>query len=430
MLPFARDISALSAHHSRPLFHEKLTSLQMGKTSWNTWKKNQWDDSSSNRSSWRAWQDTNPSQGSAPSAVWDGYKQVTLETETPKEDSVQQNYTMTQLVQRAVNVARRADQRHKKAALDLQQCQQKWVKYQAQLKELFLKQQDAFLKDQDALEMELYRTKEAAEQAELKLKRVLEAKEEDEAMECLAEKDANSKGDPWEQLIGGVNVETGNAYTDQQIAHALQHMLHSGKLKAHHVDTSSTSTATTLRTMETTAPRTPCTRTTGGMPVTPTKGAGPPRVPTIPAAPTAAMRPFYNAKGTTVLDPYLLSPSATSLTPQGGNGALTTSPLQRPIAQQVDGTRHPKQRTPIKEVGRQPNPRTPISGPSREEQLQAKRTAAMQEMQDTAQNAAHGRDISSSVLPQNVAIFTDDDDEELAEAGTATVDGQGLQHME
>ena len=310
-----------------------------------------------------------------------------LENDTPKEEATQQNYTMTQLVQRAVNVARRADQRHKKAALDLQQCQQKWAKYQAQLKELFLKQQDAFLKDQDALEAELHRTKEAAEQAELKLKHVLEAKGEDEAMECIMEGEVD-KVDPWEQLIGGVNVETGNAYTDQQIAHALQPLLQSGKLKAPNVDASSASAATAMSTMATTTPRTPSTRTTGGMPVTPTKGTGPPRVPTIPTAPSAAMRPFYNAKGNSVMDPYLLSPSATSLPQQGGSGGLTTSPLQRPIAQNLDSTRPAKQRTPIKEVGRQPTPRPPTLGPGREEQLQAKRAAAMQAMQDTTFSTA------------------------------------------
>ena len=86
--------------------------------------------------------------------------------------------TMAQMVQGQVNIARKAEQKHKKAQQDLKLCQQKWLKYQAQLKELYTQQQEAYLKDIDALENEVMKAQEASEMAELKLRSVLEKGEE------------------------------------------------------------------------------------------------------------------------------------------------------------------------------------------------------------------------------------------------------------
>ena len=105
----------------------------------------------------------------ANSSAWDGYKNVSVPTGAEstivkKEDATveQMSMTTTQLVQKAVKVARRADQRLKKSITELDNCKKKWLQYQKEIRELYLQQQEAYQKDVDNLEVEVAKNQDHA----------------------------------------------------------------------------------------------------------------------------------------------------------------------------------------------------------------------------------------------------------------------------
>ena len=404
--PRIADLLRLARHHSRPLYRE------MGKQGWGQqgWQS-KWSKGSS---SWSSWPPSGQESANA-SSVWDGYKAVNLSSSSAgmvkKEDSAAEvtQPTTTQMVQRAVNAARRADQKLKKTLEEMDSTQRKWQTYQGQLRELFLKQQDQFNKDLEALEIEAAKNQEAADNAEMKLKAVLDGDANVHRRDATMAPPEEEETDPWEQLIAGPSMPSKQAEEDRRVAKALQRM--------QAVEKPASVAAGPPMAL------TPPSRSSGGLPVTPHVGKGLVRTGMPVANRTSAMIPFYMAPQTAqaVQDPYQFPASHVDTAALSmkdgevrGSAFVTTSPTTRtPIA-----GRGGKQRTPIKEVNKQPQPRDSGSSEARDAQLQAKREQAMMQ-------AMH----HTQVAPQHIAIF-DDDDEELSNAGSTSNREAELQKME
>ena len=349
------------------------------------------------------------------STVWDGYKSVSLSsssaTPVKKEEAGTEAAppTTTQMVQRAVNAARRADQRLKKTLEEIDSSQRKWQIYQKQLRELFLQQQEQFNKDLEALELEAAKQQEAAGAAEVRLKAVLDGDVASNRKDAVMDHSDVDEMDPWEQLISRPPVVSKQIDEDRRLAQMFQQMSAAGQ----HAPMPS----------ETCGALTPNSRTKGGLPVTPNMGKGSAKMSAMTTTATAALRPFYVATqgGTAVQDPYQSSPSqslAATLDAKGGEAlsgrTLTTSPTTRTPPTGRGG----KQSTPIKDVNKQPPPRESGASAARDAQLKAKREQAMLQAMGPA-----------AVVPQNIAIF-DDDDDELATVGPAGNKDAELQCME
>ena len=373
----------------------------MGKTSWwNKDKGSKWEQQSS--ASWQQWQ---PPQGTGTTSqptVWDGYKSVQLEQGHDQnkiagdvEKMETPNLSMAQIVQKQVNLARKADQKHKRAQQDLRQCQMKWTKYQDQLRALYNQQHEAFLKDVDSLEAEVARTQDAAEVAAIKLRHVLE--NDGNARENLAPMEVSAIGelDPWEELVHG-SEKDGPAISDLQIAAALQNMNRSGSVAKPGDNGRMEHAAADLGLR---VPPTPQVRPAGGLPLTPATGKGGAKTGAVAKAATAAMQPFYNAGARHAqLDPYQSSPSGlmarveADLVQNMGTPPRTTM-TRTPLS------RTGKPRVPIKEVGKCPLPKPAMPSKAITDQLQAKREAAMSELA-----ASHGGE-----MHQHIPIADDDE---------------------
>ena len=310
----------------------------------------------------------------------------------------------TQVVQRAVNIARRADQRYKKAIQELDGCRSKWASYQKQMRELYLRQQELFQKDVDHLEAEVLKHQDAAELAEIKLKEVLAQGGANPVEDATMAQAVIEDSDPWADLIANEPPAEQVAAEDARMARELQRLLSRRGLAGQKVHVTGEVQAGPASPAAGPMAATPQTRTSGGLPVTPIKASELSRASNGDKG--SAMQPFYSANvmKPAAVDPYQLSPTTTQLLAMGG-GAGTGGQSQSPLPKSLH-TRSGK-RVPIKEVGRQPTPRPSGTGEAREAHLQSKREQTMQSL------------IS---LPQHIAIF-DDDDEDLTappDGGTAS----------
>ena len=255
MAPRFCDLLRLSVHHSAPRLRE------MGKQGW---QQAQWQGKwHKGSSSWESWHSQGKDQ-QGKGSVWDGYQSVDLQaasskdtstTPVKKEDAAADKGSLstTQVVQRAVNAARRADQRLKQTLEKLSNCQRKWQCYQKQLKELFIQQQEAYNKDVELLEAEATRHQDAADLAEMKLKAVLSGDSNQQIVDAVMHADGDDMPDPWEQLVADARDASSVAALDRRLAQSLQCL--------------ATQEAPTDRPVSTTT-TTPNTRTSGGLPTT------------------------------------------------------------------------------------------------------------------------------------------------------------------
>ena len=106
-----------------------------------------------------------------------------------------------QVVQKAVNMARKTDVRHKKSMEDLSQCKNLWEEYQKQVREAFAKEHAQHKQDLAKLEEDVRKTSDAAEQAEVKLGQVLLEDGQSMAVEPTAVTTSPGESDPWDGLV-------------------------------------------------------------------------------------------------------------------------------------------------------------------------------------------------------------------------------------
>ena len=228
MPPQLADLRLLAAHHSAPSYRELR--IGMGKQGWHAgkWDNGGWDSASSqwSRTSWKPQKEPRGDAANKMQAI--GYKNVQVPAENAQTvgkgdgDRAQDSaMSTTQLVQRAVNQARKAGTRHKKILEEMQWCQAQWDQYCKEMKAAYLKQQAAFQKDIEKLEEDAEKTKEQALEAERRLKSVLDS-QRIEIDELMAEEEPTDvEEDGWDQLIGQ-NAQGLALQADKQIADYLR----------------------------------------------------------------------------------------------------------------------------------------------------------------------------------------------------------------
>ena len=128
-----------------------------------------------------------------------------------------------QAVQKAVNLARKADVRHKKSVEELAQCKRLWGEYQRQMREAYSKEFAQHKADVEKYELEVKKNKEASEMAAVRMRQVLLDGEENQLAEPVAMECVGEDPDPWEDLLQGTAAEEETA--DKEVADYLQSML-------------------------------------------------------------------------------------------------------------------------------------------------------------------------------------------------------------
>ena len=217
----------LEAHHSRPIY-------QMGKQGWGgKWgSQDQWGYGASQ--SWSSWKGQNKAgqqNGKAEPVHAMSYKDVQLslssQANAAKEEVEDKEGTETrrtaQVVQKAVNLARKADVRHKKSVEELAQCKRLWGEYQRQMREAYSKEFAQHKADVEKYELEVKKNKEASEMAAVRMRQVLLDGEENQLAEPVAMECVGEDPDPWEDLLQGTAAEEETA--DKEVADYLQNML-------------------------------------------------------------------------------------------------------------------------------------------------------------------------------------------------------------
>ena len=178
----------------------------MGKTAW----QKQWRGSDDYGSSdyWQ-WQPSKAAKG-GQSLLEVKYDQVKLE-DKPEQNSVAAvdmkpadggQKTLAQVVQKAVNAARKATSKCKKMEDELEVRRRKWDAYQQQIKQAFQRQHAQFVEDISKLEGDLDQAREAAEQADENLKQVLIGQSQLQGVTGAAlMEDIEAEEDPWQDFV-------------------------------------------------------------------------------------------------------------------------------------------------------------------------------------------------------------------------------------
>ena len=203
----------------------------MGKQGWyaSKWDGGGWDSNASQRqrANWQPQKDHRGDTNGKTHLV--GYKDVKATADDARltgkreEEALRESkMTVTQIVQRAVNQARKARTKHKKTIEELQWHQTQWDAYCRQMKEAFQQQYAAFQKDKTKLEEEIERTEGLAADAERHMKAVLQSQERRDDAEMMDGVFQESEDDDaWDRLIQGDMAEKAEA-EDAHVAAYLQ----------------------------------------------------------------------------------------------------------------------------------------------------------------------------------------------------------------
>ena len=192
-----------------------------GSYSQQAWGQNQWKSQGQNGSQGQ--------HGAMKNLAEVPYSQVKVKEEDAAKPAAvagdgELQKSLAQLAQRAVNQARRAAAKSKKAQEDLNNCQKAWTEYQRQMKEAFLRQHEQFQQDQEYYEAEIVKAKDAEKAAEDRLKEVLADNQVEPMMEEEL-REAAVEDDPWENLFKGVpksQHQGPEVLTDARLAQYLQ----------------------------------------------------------------------------------------------------------------------------------------------------------------------------------------------------------------
>ena len=276
-------------------------------------------------------------------------------------------------VQRALNQARKAENRNKKATTDLALAHKKWNQFKEDAKRAYMEQQRRYQADVQRLQKEVDASLLTLKEAQLRVK---EAVTKEKAAPVDAAGDAFMDDGSWDALIQDAG-EPGD-YSDGDVWDFLQKSVvppgcdrgqSSGPTSGKEAELRSQMRALQQQLAVVTGngsasgcPATPEASSTGGLPHTPPAVRGPPRMVgtklqrVLPGG-GAAMQPFYNSldRNAALKDPYQTSPSASvaahaALSPVP---AVTNATTPTALRRAVPGTGiGPKGRVPIKEVGK------------------------------------------------------------------------------
>ena len=182
-----------------------------GSYSQQAWGQNQWKSQGQNGSQGQ--------HGAMKNLAEVPYSQVKVKEEDAAKPAAvagdgELQKSLAQLAQRAVNQARRAAAKSKKAQEDLNNCQKAWAEYQRQMKDAFLRQHEQFQQDQEYDEAEIVKAKDAEKAAEDRLKEVLADNQVEPMMEEEL-REAAVEDDPWENLFKEPASGTGSAHRCQ-----------------------------------------------------------------------------------------------------------------------------------------------------------------------------------------------------------------------
>ena len=274
-------------------------------------------------------------------------------------------------VQRALNQARKAENRNKKATTDLALAHKKWNQFKEDAKKADMEQQRRYQADVQRLQKEVDASLLTLKEAQLRVK---EAVTKEKAAPVDAADDAFMDDGSWDALIQDAG-EPGD-YSDGDVWHFLQKSVlppgcdrgqSSGPTSGKEAELRSQMRALQQQLAAVTgngsASGCPATPATGGLPHTPPAVRGPPRMVgtklqrVLPGG-SAAMQPFYNSldRNAALKDPHHTSPSANVAAHAAlfSVPAVTNAATPTALRRAVPGTGiGPKGRVPIKEVGKQ-----------------------------------------------------------------------------
>ena len=176
--PRVADLFLLASHHTRPVYSELP---RMGKQGSQAQKGQGWQQNGYGSAGWHGAPWRQPwGQGAeaSQSVATMRYDQVVLSGNATLSkpnadahgDAVPMN--VTQLVQKAVNVSRKASNKVKRLEQEIALKQQQWEEFQKMLKQAFRSQLTQYETDVSRLEKDLGEAKQSAAEAEQKLKEV------------------------------------------------------------------------------------------------------------------------------------------------------------------------------------------------------------------------------------------------------------------
>ena len=290
-----------------------------------------------------------------------------------------QNAGMIQSLQKAVNAARKAENRVKKVTAERVERQQQWRTWEADLKKTYAKERQQFSNALAKLEQDLREAVHQQEQARAHVRSVASgtAGEQMEDVATVTDALMGSSPDPWE--------DTQDAVLQRALATSMQ------PLPSSIPGMSSTATLPTAPPTTRPYPRTPLLQrpsatTTSAMPswdMGPLQGVEKQH---MAPGQTTRLRPFPPPMGQTAIsqhpsphvpsfgssmtsDPYMFGSIAT--------GDVDPNPLEGTCVSPPNGPpKVPKNRTPLKEVGKKVGPvHSGTGGMTRESVLKAKREA-------------------------------------------------------
>ena len=258
------------------------------------------------------------------------YDQVQIdEGKSRGKDSETTETTNVGAVQRALNQARKAENRNKKATTDLALAHKKWNQFKEDAKKTYMEQQRRYQADVDQrLQKEVDASLLTLKEAQLRVK---EAVTKEKAAPIDAADDAFMDDGSWDALIQDAGEQ--EDYSDGDVWNFLQKSVFqsgcdrgqgSGPTCDKEAELRSQMRALQQELASMTGngsasgcPATPKASSTGGLPHTPPAVRGPPRMVgtklqrVLPGG-SAAMQPFYNSldRNAALKDPYQTSPSA------------------------------------------------------------------------------------------------------------------------
>ena len=407
--PSRRDLGLLISHHSAPKYRE-VFNPHMGKQwgqhgGWSYWpgaftpKRPPWH---KQKQQDQQQQNQDQTQRTSATVRIDAYDSKKQSGAAPPEPLVQvisntltPGNTMVKDIQKAINVARKAENRLKKLEADRIEKGRLWLSWEKEVKQVYLQEKCRHAGNIEALDKEIREAKIAQDQARAQVRDIAAG---DAAMDAVDLSNVPSSSQDVEEHLAALLSRDGqDPWEDFGSTAEEQAVLQRALLAA-------------------AAPRTPL--ASMPCPRTPVPVAEPRRLPTSAAPSGSRLVPFpppklqpgsaytavpgqSSASPPAATDPYL---GAATPVPQPG-GALTSPPLRMPRA--------PRTRTPVKDAARPTGPVQPLSiSTSFQERADGKRMLAMQQLMEEAGRPPEGSRIA------NMDILDDDVEEDLAQLTT------------